>query len=877
MRIEAPTGRLPPSIRPERYRITLTVNPDDTAFSGSVRIDVVLAQSTSSVVLHALELTIRSATIDVGGHTQEARVTDNKEAETISLVSSDPIPAGPATLIIDYSGTLNTQLRGLYEARATINSHEEKFVFTQCEATDARRIFPCFDEPALKARFQLAALVPSRLTALSNMPVESDNLEGTMRRVRFQETPVMSTYLFALAVARFEEKSVIVDGCRLAVVTLPGQLQYADFALEVGVAGLKALNEYFGLRYPLAKLDLVGLPDFAMGAMENWGAIFFRDSRLLVDGRLASTETKRIVANVVVHELVHQWFGNLVTMVWWDDLWLNEAFATWLAVKIVDQYRPEWNSWVEFQQEKEVPLSIDALDATRPIIADVSSAAQIEELFDPLTYEKGAAVLRMIEQFLGERAFRDGIRRYIAAHQHGNATAAALWEALETASGQPVRAIAHDWFAQAGYPLVTVGPLPGGAQSPAAGGGRSVQIEQHRFRISADGDSDHSLWAVPVVLKYHDSAGVHTHRVLLRRRVESVTLTGRGAVDWLYGNAGESGFYRSRVGEPFQETLRTGALPQLEPAERIGLLAHLWALSQLGAVVITEFLAFLLACRNDRTRVVVQALTGYLETLCFQLTEPDHRAGIAGLAREVFSPLWTAYGWDPKAGEDDEVKLARASALWAMGRLAGDPSVVHEAALRFDRMIADPSSIDPTLATPLARLRAASATGEENDGQFQRFVALVERAGTPEARDRYLLALADFPDPRLARRYLDLSLTDLIRGQDCWKSIRYLLAQSAHPSVQAEAWAFMKRNWKPLREKAGSLGATRMIAGLRHVWRVDWQDDVRNFFAAPDNRVAAAERVLAQTLEFIRIGAGFKLQQQPHVTAWLKSRPPTAT
>jgi puromycin-sensitive aminopeptidase len=872
MNPQAPTGRLPPSVRPDRYRITLAVNPDDTAFSGSVQIEVTLARPTTTVILHAVELTIGRVEIEASGKRWTAAIAEDTHAETISLTVTDPLPAGPATVNIDYSGILNKQLRGLYEARALIEGREERFAFTQCEATDARRIFPCFDEPALKARFHLTAVVPSRLTALSNMPVESDSLEGSTRRVRFQETPVMSTYLFALAVARFEDKSVAVDGCRLAVVTLPGQLKYADFALEVGRAGLKMLNDYFGLRYPLAKLDLVGLPDFAMGAMENWGAIFFRDSRLLVDDRLASTETKRIVANVIVHELVHQWFGNLVTMVWWDDLWLNESFATWLAVKIVDQYRPEWQSWVEFQQEKGIPLSIDALETTRPIIAEVSSAAQIEELFDPLTYEKGAAVLRMIEQFLGETAFRDGIRRYIAAHQHGNATAAALWDALEAASGQPIGAIAHDWFAQAGYPLVTVGAAAEGSRMTGSGGVRTLHIEQHRFRISIDDEPDRSAWAVPITLKFHDRDGVRTHRLLLRQRVETLTLPGTGAIDWVYGNAGESGFYRCRMGGPFQESLRSGALLQLDPAERIGLLDHLWALSQLGTLLITEFLEFLLACRGDDTRVVVQAVAGYLESLTFQLTEPRLRSGMSSVTRELLSPIWTKYGWGPDPGEDDEARLTRAAVVWALGRVGDDQAVVHEAAARFDRMIADPSSVDPTLATPLARLRAAFASGEGGSGQFQRFVDLLVLAETPEARDRYLLALADFPDPQLARRYLELSLTDRIRGQDCWKSIRYLLAQSARPSVQDEAWAFMKQNWKRLREKSGSLGATRMIGGLRHVWRADWHDDVRSFFAMPDNRVAAGERVLAQTLEFIRIGVAFTRHQQATLTEWLRGR-----
>jgi len=867
METRAPvSGRLPETVTPRLYTIALTVDPNIPTFSGRVSIDITLQAPARTITLHALELTIQNAEIEVAGKTFAATITEDKETETITLAPSDTIPRGQATITIAFTGTLNQQLRGLYQTLATVDGREERYVYTQCEATDARRIFPCFDEPALKARFRLTAIIPTRLSALSNMPVKSDTVDGPMRRVQFEDTPVMSTYLFALAVAQFEEKSVMVDGCRLAVVTLPGQLRYADFALEVGRAGLSLLNRYFGLHYPLTKLDLVALPNFAMGAMENWGSIFFRDSRLLVDDSLASTATKRIVANVIVHEIVHQWFGNLVTMVWWDDLWLNEAFATWLAVKIVDQWRPEWNSWVEFQQAKQYPLAIDSLTTTRPIIARVTSAAQIEELFDPLTYEKGAAVLRMIEQFLGETAFRDGIRRYIAAHQHGNATAAALWAALEAASGQPVGAIARDWFAQPGYPVVTL--------TPVAGTARTIQIAQRRFHaqpsttVAAPSDPPPQQWMILLILSFHDRAGLRTHRLLLQNLTETIELPGAGAIDWLYGNAGECGFYRCRVEAPLQEALRTGALSQLDPAERIGLLDHLWALSQNGTIPIREFLDAMVACRGDRTRVVVQALTGYLETLIFFLAPIDQQPRIAELTRELLAPLWTQFGWGPVTGEDDEIKLARASCLWGLGRLAGDRALIQDAAARFERALTDPTSIDPTLATPLARLRAA--TGDT--GTFQQFVDLFDRAETPETRDRFLLALADFSDPQFARRYLELSLTDRIRSQDAWKPMRYLLAQAAHPPVQAEAWSFMKSRWGQLREKTGSVGALRMIAGLRYVWRSDWHDEVGRFFDDPENRVAAAERALAQTLEFIQIGIAFKERQQASLTQWLNAR-----
>ena len=851
------SGRLPASVKPERYRITLTVDPESAHFSGHVLIDVDLFEPAWTITLHALELTIQRVEIQIGKKTYAAKITENKTEETISLTLSDTLPAGKATIAIDYTGTLNKQLRGLYEGCATIDGRPEACVFTQCEATDARRIFPCFDEPAQKARFQLTAIIPAHLTALSNMPVRAERVDGATKRVGFDETPVMSTYLFALAVARLEAKSAVIDGCRVSIAATPGQLRYADFAMEVASAALPRLNEYFGLRYPLAKLDLVALPDFAMGAMENWGAIFFRDSRLLVDPALASTATKRVVANVIVHEIVHQWFGNLVTMQWWDDLWLNESFATWLAVKIVDDWRPEWNSWMEFQQEKQVPLNLDALETTRPIIAEVTSAAQIEELFDPLTYEKGAAVLRMIEQFLGETPFRDGIRRYIAAHQYGNAPAADLWSALEASSGQPVRSIAHNWFAQAGYPLVTIDMT----------GPRTVRIEQRRFRVNAGaGTSPLQQWPVPVILKYADDTGTATKSFLLTAPSADVTLPGAGPLTWLYGNAGASGFYRSLHAPPLRKMLGA-ALTRLEPTERISLLDDLWALSQSGTLSITEVMETLTGLAGDSSRVVVQAAAGYLETITDQLTPPDQRPAAASVTTGWFDPLWRRVGWGA-ANDDDEVRLARAAGLWALGRVARSEPLLREAAERFEQWVVDPASIDPTLATPLARLRAT--TGDA--AQFERFLKLLTDAPTPEARDRYLLALSDFPNPALARRYLEFSLGDGVRSQDGWKPLRYLLGQAAHPAVQAEAWRFMQAHWDALREKCGSVGATRMFQGLRHVWRREWEADVQRFFDTPGHRVAAGERALAQTLEFIRVGIAFKERQQPALVEWLRGK-----
>lgn len=849
------SGRLPGGVRPLCYAIDLTVLPEESTFSGSVYIDLLMDSLLTEIVLHALDLRIEKA--ELNG--LAAKVSGDALSETITVTTSQSMPQETARLSLHFSGMLNQQMRGLYAAQAGT----ETFAFTQFEATDARRMFPCFDEPAIKARFRLAVTVPAHLTALSNMPVTAEKVNGRFKQVTFDETPVMSTYLLALAVARLEKKEIWVGETSVAVWTLPDQLSLGAFALKVTQAVLPLLNTYFDLPCPTPKLDLVCVPDFAMGAMENWGAIFFRDSCLLLDEPLSSTSMQRRVADVITHEIVHQWFGNLVTMVWWDDLWLNESFATWLACKIVDQWRPEWCFWLSFQQGKAMPLALDALKNSRAIRAEVSSAAEIEEMFDALTYEKGGACLRMIEQFLGEDVFCQGIRLYMKRYQYQNAKASDLWAVLEEASGQPVSEIANDWFTRPGFPLVQL--------TLQEDDFSTVHLSQERFMA---GEATQSPpWSVPLVLKYEDSEGVHTSRMLMAEKEMDYVLPAKGPVKWVYGNAGETGFYRTHSAgglastlknEPSSRVLSQAAANTLAPIEKIGYLGDLWALTRRGDLPIAGFMEALGHFRGNEARVLVSEICAYLDVLSNQMVLPSDRPFFSAFVDQQLMPLWVKFGWDAAPDEDDERRLIRADLLWVLGAIAQDEEILSELPRRQIRYFARPQSIDPTLVGVLIRLCVRSDGGT----RFEQYIEKFQKSKTPELRDQYLVALAEFNKPALARKLIDVALSEKVRAQDIWKPVRALLANTV---VQGESWDAVKSHWPALHKKGGSLGVQRMIQAAGHLWSDEWHEDVSAFFSHPGNRAGLGERTLAQTLEFIQLGARFKRHQTAELSMWLQA------
>ncbi|MBI3553113.1 MAG: M1 family metallopeptidase [Elusimicrobia bacterium] len=854
-------GRLPRTVVPKSYEVRLKVDPEAGGFSGRVKIAVEAAKPSKQIILHSLGHAIQEISVN-GKPVPVTSAVIDPASETLTITLSEELKAGPASLEIGYSGQYNKQMRGLYESKAKFEGKEEKYAFTHLEPTNARRVFPAFDEPDFKAEFSLTVEAPAQLTVLSNMPAASRKVEEGWQTVTFGKTPKMSTYLFALAAARLVPLSKTVDGTKITVWTMPQDAGQAGFALEVAENALKRLNKYFGIRYQLPKMDLVAVPDFAAGAMENWGAIFFRDSALLVDPKLSSTKARRRVAEVVTHEIVHQWFGNLVTMRWWNDLWLNEAFATWMAYKIVQDWKPQWNEWIEFEQRKREPLAIDALRSTRAISAGVSSTSEIQAQFDPLTYSKGGALLRMIEGYLTADKFRKGIRAYMRRFQYGNTQAKDLWRELEKASGQPVMQMAEDWLGKPGYPVVTVEAL--------TKDNRKLKLSQRRF--SAEGSAGAATnWTIPLVINYRlkGSDKVRTYRTILRSGDKTISLPGKGAALWVYPNDDETGFYRVKPGGRLLAAVRRAAESDLEPLERMGLLNHLWAQAKSGDLSITALLETVAAMRKDESRVVLEEVSAYLKLISENLlSSPEDKAAISRMARGLLGPHWAKAGWDAAPDEDDEPRLARTALLSALGVVAPDRELETGLKERVQAYLANPAKLDPPLVSPVLNLGARLG-----QARFEDYRERLAKSVTPEQRDSLLQGLTQFRDADSARLLLAMTLTDEIRGQDAWKPFGALFANTA---VQAQAWTFVRANWKALREKLGPRGAERVIAATAGLQSRERLQEIRAFFNDPANTVESAKRTLDQTLEAIELGVRFKETQGPALSAWLQRRYPAS-
>ena len=848
--------RLAADVRPVEADVHVEVDPaSGPTFSGRVVHRLHLDKRRRSLELHADELAVSGAVVEAAGRRVASRIVRHPERETIELQLAEALPAGDATLTLGFRGKLRSDLRGLYAARAG----ERQYAFTQLEAADARRFFPCFDEPALKARFRLSVTTSTRNTVLSNNPVEKIEPLGRGRKtVHFRRTPPLSTYLLALAVGELVASEPVHCGeTEIRVWHVPGKERLTAFGLEAARETLARLEAYFDLPYPYEKLDLVAVPDFEAGAMENAGAVFFRETLLLVDPETATLSEKKRAAEVICHELAHMWYGDLVTMAWWDDLWLNEAFATWMAFHVVDAWKPEWKMWNDFQHHRAAALGLDALTETHPIYVKVRTPSEATQNFDLITYEKGASVVRMIERFLGAETFREGVRRYIRAHQESNAVAADLWNALAEASGQDVEPVVRAWIEQPGFPLLRL--------RRAERDGRSwLRFEQERFLSNPDAKKPGALWPVPWVGRVASGESTRSVRQLLTKRRGEIELPVRGP-RFVYGNAEEGGFYRPLHDEAELAAL-AGALDALAPVERMGLVGHQWAAARAGSAAVDAFLDLALSFGRERDPDVLVALRGPLE-LCARCTGrtlgPAREAALRARVARTFGPAFAEAGWESARHERDDDRLRRAALLALVGEVGEAREVLGEAHERGLRFLADRRSLEPNLADAVVSL-AARAGGE---ALFERYLAASREATTPQDQRRFLLGLGAFAEPKLVERALELTLTDAVGTQDVAILLTRLIGNRAASEL---AWAFWKKRFEKLRRRMPPMLVTRPIEALPALGTRPWRNDVAACFRA--HPVATGARAVKQTLEQFDLNLGFDERARSQLERWLDGR-----
>ncbi len=728
--------RLPRTVVPRRYELELEPDLAGATFAGTVTIAADVVEATDRIVLNAVELDLDEAWVEASDRRLDATVSLDDEAERATFALAEQLGEGPITLHVRFRGILNGKLRGFYRSTFTDTEGAERTIATtQFEATDARRAFPCWDEPDAKAVFAITLVVDEDLTAVSNAAVLSDESLGEgRRRVQFADTMPMSTYLVAFVIGPLEVAGPVdVDGTPLRVLCPPGKLHLTRCALEVAEFALRYLSDYFDITYPGDTLDLVAIPDFAFGAMENLGCVTFRETLLLVDPEQATQSELQRVVDVISHELAHMWFGDLVTMKWWNGIWLNEAFATFMELKVTDAFRPAWQRWVGFGLSRSTALDTDALSATRPVEYPVISPRDAEGMFDVLTYEKGAAVVRMLEQYLGEDRFRAGIRRYMATHQFANTETTDLWDAIEEATGEPVRRIMDSWIFQGGFPIVSV----------SADGDR-LNLTQDRFKY-LDAADDSTEWAIPLMLRSGgDGREPQVTTALLDGPDRQLD---RAGAEWVVGNAAGNGFYRVRYDADLRTALVNHAQAELDALERYGLVDDTWASVLAGTTEARAFIEMAEGMSGETDLAVWTRLVGALDSLD-RAVAPERRSELAERTRGIVRPALDTLGWDPADGEDDRDRERRGVLLGALATLGDDPEAIGRCRGWFDAYRADPDSVDAKLAATAINVVATLATPDD----LEAIIAGFKGASTPQQEQRYLYSLAGVRDRELFQR-----------------------------------------------------------------------------------------------------------------------------
>lgn len=854
-----PRLRLDDAARPVRYAARVTVDPAQPTFRGVIDIELTLARATTLLWLNGTELTIDKASFTAGGKTVPARALPGGR-DFVGFAVDNPLPAGAARLHVEYRGNVSRRDdEGLFAQR----EGERWYAITQFESIFARRVFPCFDEPAIKVPWQLTLEVPKALVALSNTPVVSEKMEhaGT-KTVTFAPTPPLPSYLVAFAVGPYELVAAGKAGRRQAPVRIAapsGRGKDARYAVDVSAKVIDLLEQYFGTPYPFRKLDVVAIPiTTSFGAMENPGMVTFLQNLMVAEPSNQGLGFEREYATVAAHEFAHQWFGDLVTMKWWNDIWLNESFASWMEGKIIDAWHPEWTKGTSFVDARTVALHADALVTARQIRQPIESDDDIFNAFDGITYEKGESVLAMFERFVGADTFQRGIRAYLAQHANGNAGADDFIAAISHAAGRELGAAWRSFLDQPGAPMVDV------ALTCAPGKPAALTLAQQRFLPVGSKGSTQQTWQIPMCVRWSSGGRSERTCALVTRPRQTVSLgTAAGCPSFVMANDQEVGYYRAAYPtELLQRLLGPDGRKQLSLPEMVGLLDDVDALTGAGRMPLGDALALTPSLADDARRQVAEEVIGFARSLRPWLVPRSLEGAYARYVQKVWGARARRVGWKARPGDDDDTRLLRPALVGFVADAGRDPELRAEAIALAQRWLDDRKAIDPDVTG--AVLYVAARAGDR--ALFDKFHAAARRATEREDRLMLLRALGSFPDPALARRALAIVSS---KEFDPREALRLLRALAGQPESRQLAWDYVKANFASLLRRMPPYAMAR-APSLAHFCDAQHEREVEQFFRDRSPKLPGGPRVLAQQLERIELCRAYVAAQQPSVTAFLQ-------
>ncbi len=843
----AQAQRLPDNVVPEHYTLTLTPNLQTATFTGREKIVVEVKQPTETITLNAAQINFKSVTAAVGDKSVTPKITEDAQKEQATFHFGHALAPGQYTLAIDYSGILNDQLRGFYLSK----TKTRRYAVTQFEPTDARRAFPSFDEPAFKATFDVTLIVPKGDTAISNTNAISDKPgpgsdEHTMH---FATTPKMSTYLVAFLVGDFQCSSGSSDGVPIRACAPPEQVQYTHYALHTAEFVLHFYDNYFGIKYPMPKLDMIAIPDFEAGAMENFGAITYRETAMLLNPKTASVAEEQHVSIDIAHEMAHQWFGDMVTMQWWNNIWLNEGFATWMETKSVAAMHPEWDMAAIVAEMKDRTLNLDARRVTRPIRAKADTPDEINQMFDGISYGKASAVLHMVENYEGKQVFREGVHKYLEAHMYGNATAQDFWNAQTEVSHLPINKIMNSFITEPGVPKLTFGDPQNG----------KVEVTQSRFYLNSDvKPSADQQWVIPVCFNADNAAGEKCDVLTSKQQTLAIPPS-----KLFFPNARAMGYYRYGFSDQVAQTILNGIETELTPVERVDAFGDLWAYVHADEDSVGTYLNLVEKVKSDTHAHVIATALSPLGTIEDRIaSNRQERAALRAWELRTFKPAYDRLG-APSSNDTPNKKQLRAELFELLGH-AGDKQVIAQSRVIADRYLDNPASVDANLAD--AALGVAAANG--NAAFFDKLQHVYETADNPQIQEQALHLLATFKNPALERRALDFAASGQVKNQD---SIFLFATGLELPATRATTWQYIQQNWPKVKaQNTAFLMGSYLVGAAGSFCSAQKQTEVQQFFQS--HPLPATNRALVRAVQEIQDCMSLRSQQEGNLKQWIAAQ-----